>query len=311
MNEKPKIIIDTDPGHDDALAIMLLVKSNLFDIQAITTVAGNVDIQNTTNNARYILDLLGCDIPIFSGAKKPLKRSPVRANVHGKSGLDGSSVTKSVRLNNLATKKIAEIVRSSSGETSILVLGPQTNLAEAFLKDPGLPKLIKKLVIMGGAISVPGNKSAVAEFNIFSDPEAAKIVFDADVEKVLIPLDVCNEVHLFIHVFKKIDGTLKAPILKMMRKYIKGIEKFENFKGALVYDALAAYYFIRPGDFKTRSIEINVETQGENTYGMTVADLRSWGKQQPNTNLVTQIDREAFVKEFTRILSKKDALTES
>lgn len=313
MNDKPILIIDTDPGHDDALAIMLLVKSGLFDIQAMTTVAGNSTLQNTTNNARYILDLLNSPIPLYSGSEKPLEKPLILANVHGKSGLDGANVVKKEKLNGLAVEKIIEIVRENPGKVSIVVLGPETNIGKAFLKDPELPTLIKQVVIMGGAIDVPGNKSRVAEFNFFVDPKAAQIVFNASVRKILIPLDVCNQIPLFLDDFKKIKGSLRKPIISMMRRFIKGIEKFEKTKGALVYDALAAYYLINSSVYEIEEVDIRVETKGEYTGGMSVADRRGWGEKDPNVGLVKKIDRKVFVRDFIKILSggvrEKELLT--
>jgi inosine-uridine nucleoside N-ribohydrolase len=303
MNEKPIVIIDTDPGHDDALAIMLLIRSKLTDIRALTTVAGNVNLQKTTNNARYILDLINCKIPIFSGSVKPLKKELICANVHGETGLTGANVTKSEPLNGLAVGKIIEIVRANPKKVTIVTIGPETNVAKAFLKDPELPKLIKQIVIMGGAINVPGNKSSVAEFNIFVDPDAAKIVFNAPVRKIMVPLDVCNGLPLFLSDFRKIKGKLRGPILSMMKPFIKGIKTFENFDGALVYDAIAAYFLIKPKAFQLEKMNIRIETKGELTTGMSVADKRTWGKKRANAEVVTRIDRSTFVKDFIRIMS--------
>ena len=303
MNKK-KIIIDTDPGQDDALAIMLLVKSGMFDIRAVTTVAGNSVIQNTTNNARFILDLLKSDIPLYSGSERSLSKDLVLANVHGESGLDGATITKKEPLNGMATEKIIEIVKQNPSKVSIVVIGPQTNIAKVFQQDPTLPGLIKELIIMGGAIEVPGNKSRVAEFNIFVDPIAAQIVFEAPVRKVLVPLDVCNEIPLFLSDFKKITGSLREPILSMMRKYIEGIAKFEYKQGALVYDALAAYYPIRPEAYILEDADIIIETKGEYTDGMTVTEKRVYKEKNINIQLVKKVDRDMFVSDFLNILSK-------
>lgn len=303
MNKIPKLIIDTDPGHDDALAILLAIKSNKFDIKALTTVAGNSTIKNVTNNARYILDLVNSDIPINSGSDKPLKRKQILANVHGKSGLDGAKITKSEKLNGLGVDSIIETIRKNPKEITIVCLGPETNLAKAILKDPEIPKLIKQVVIMGGAINVPGNKSRVSEFNLFVDPEAAKIVFDSPVKKILVPLDVCNEIPLFLSDFQKIKGNLRKPIISMMKKFIKGIEKFENFKGALVYDALALYYLISPKSCELTPMDIKIETKGEVTSGMSVVDKRNYGEKKNNVNVVTKIDKDKFVSDFIKIIS--------
>src|SRR3989339_812259 len=194
--KKRKIIIDTDPGHDDALAIMLIEKSELFDVQAITTNAGNSTIQNTTNNARYVLDLIGSTTPLYSGAATPLKRALIQAEVHGEGGLAGAVITKQEPLTGSAVDQIIDIVKRDPGQISILTLGPLTNIAEALIKDSSLASEIQEVVMMGGAIAVPGNKNRVAEFNIFVDPDAADIVFRAPVKKVLVPLDACNDVFL-------------------------------------------------------------------------------------------------------------------
>ena len=304
-NKKIPIIIDTDPGHDDALAIMLLEKSGLFAIKAITTVAGNSTIQNVTNNAKFIVDLVGCKAPIYSGAEKPLKRELIKAVVHGDSGLDGVDVNVVNKLSGDAVEQIISIVRADPGEVSIVVIGPETNIAEAFIKDPELPKLIKQLVIMGGAIEVPGNKNRVGEFNIFVDPEAADIVFRSAVKKILVPLDVCNDVMLQLEDFERLNGSaLYVPLMGMMDKYIKGIEAEENVSGAIMYDPLAAYYLVNPGAYDLEKMDIQIQTVSELTRGMTVADRRNWGDKQPNVEVVRKIASEAFVRDFIDILKK-------
>lgn len=303
--EKSKIIIDTDPGHDDALALLFLEKSGLFDIKAITTVAGNSTIQNTTNNARYVLDLINADTPIYLGAGKPLKGGLIRADVHGDSGLAGAEIIKKEKLTNNAVQKIIKIVRANPGEVSILAIGPETNIAKAFVEDPELSSLVKEIVIMGGAITVPGNKNRVAEFNIFVDPDAADIVFNADVKKTLIPLDICNDVFFSAKDFNKIKSSpLYEPIKKMMGFYIEGIRKFENTTGALMYDPLAAYYLINPNAYITTLMDIKIETKSELTRGMTVADRRNWGTKKNNTTVATSVDKDAFVKDFFTMLKR-------
>jgi len=302
ITKKP-IIIDTDPGHDDALAIMMLEKSGQFDVKAITTVCGNSTIENVTNNACFVLDLIGSQTPIYSGAKKPLKRKLIQAVVHGKSGLAGADVSRKEKLTRNAVEKIIEIVRKNPKKISIVVLGPQTNIAEAFLRDPKLPRLIKQLVIMGGAVTVPGNKNRVAEFNILVDPEAADIVFCAPVKKVLIPLDVCNEVYLNLNDFRKLEKSPMYPqIISMMKEYIKGIATFEKEKKAFMYDPLAAYYLLNPKAYVLQKMDVRVETKGEITSGMTVADRRKWGEKNLNMEVATKVQRNVFVKDFLRIV---------
>lgn len=299
------IIIDTDPGHDDALAILLLEKSGCFNIKAITTVAGNGSVQDTTNNARYILDLIGSRTLLCSGADKPLKRELIKAVVHGENGMAGAAIAKQEKLAGNAAQKIIEIVKNNPGQITILAIGPETNLAQAFLADPSLPALIKEIVIMGGAIEVPGNKNRVAEFNIFVDPDAADIVFRAKVKKTLVPLDVCNNIFLNLEEFEALKGAkLYEPIMKMMRPYIKGIQRFEKFTGALMYDPLAAYYLLNPGAYKTIPMDIQIETTSDLTRGMTVADRRSWADKTPNVEVVISVDRTVFVNDLLSILKR-------
>jgi inosine-uridine nucleoside N-ribohydrolase len=303
MRSKKIIIIDTDPGQDDALAIMLLQKTRMFDIQAITTVAGNSTIQNVTNNARCIIDLLRCDVPIFSGSDRPLIRDLIIADVHGTSGLDGAEVIKVEPLNNLAVEKIISLVKDNPKKVSIVVIGPQTNIAKAILQEPNLPKLVKEFVIMGGAIDCPGNKNRTAEFNIFVDPEAAEIVFNSGAKIILIPLDICNKVILSSNDFEKIkENEISKKIKLMMRKYAKAIYSFEKIKGVLVYDALAAYYLINKKAYKLQKVDIRIETKGEYTRGMSVIDSRIYGEKNFNVDLVVELDKKAFVRDFIRIL---------
>ena len=303
---KQKIIIDTDPGHDDALAIMLLEKSEQFDIKAITTVAGNSSIQNTTNNARYVLDLLESNTPLFSGAAAPLKRELIRAVVHGESGLAGAKIEKQEPLSENAAEKIIEIVKENPNEIVILTLAPLTNLAQAFQKDPAIIPLIKGIVMMGGAIVVPGNKNRVAEFNIFVDPDAADIVFRAGVPKVLVPLDACNHVFLSLEDFNALKGMpFYENIRAMMEHYIAGISVFEKTKGALMYDPLAAYYLMNPAAFTMEMLDIQIEMESDLTRGMTVADRRTWGDKNPNVNVAMFADKDVFVKDFLGTLGEK------
>ncbi len=304
------IIIDTDPGHDDALAILLLEKSKMFDIKAITTVAGNSNIQNVTNNARYILDLIGSKTPLYSGSEKPLKRELIKAVVHGDSGLDGACIKVQENISDQAISKIISIVRENPGEVSIVVIGPETNIARAFISDPELPRLIKQLIIMGGAITVPGNKNRVAEFNIFVDPEAADIVFSSPVKKVMVPLDVCNDIILQMTDFERLKGSkLYEPLSKMMEKYIAGISAGEKVSGALMYDPLAAYYLINPAAYEIEQMDVKVETIGELTRGMTVADRRIWSDHESNVDVVTKIDAKSFIDDMLSILGDRKSLS--
>ncbi|MCL5011245.1 MAG: nucleoside hydrolase [Patescibacteria group bacterium] len=307
VEEKNKIIIDTDPGHDDAMALLMLFAVPQIEILAITTVAGNSTIENTTRNAKYILNLAKKEhIPLYAGASKPIERDLIKANVHGISGLDGSGA-ESLPLEptiDEASDKIIEIVKQDPKEITLLTLGPLTNIAKAFLKDPSLPKMIKQVIIMGGAITVPGNKNRVAEFNFFVDPEAAKIIFDSEVEKVLIPLDACNDIILPENAIREIgqSGLIGKTLSKMLIPYIENLKKFDGIAGALMYDPLAAYYLINPDAFQLEEMDIKIETNGEYTFGMSVAERRIAASKNPNVKVAVKIDGQKFIEDFINLI---------
>lgn len=304
---KRKIIIDTDAGHDDAMAIMLAVKSNKFDVLAITTVCGNSTLKNTTRNAQTILEMIDKpDISVFSGAKKPLKKPLATATVHGKSGLDGVTLSNKATLTNNAVDKIIELVKKHPREISLICIAPLTNIALAIQKDPQTMRQVKEIVIMGGAIDVPGNMTAVAEFNMFVDPDAAKIVLEFPIKKILIPLDACNKVQLTLDDFRRIKNTkLKKIILRMMEPFIRNLAKDLGAKGAIMYDPLPIFHLLSPQTSQTIKYHVAVEEQGKLTRGMTVVDKRKEGRKiQPNTIVVTSISVHDFKKNFTEILSR-------
>lgn len=302
-----KIIIDTDPGVDDALAIMLAIKSNEFKIEAITTVAGNSSIKNTTRNARWVLDKLGeTSIPIYSGSGAALNGRFSDSFVMGDSGLGGIFPENEIELSNNAVEKIIELIRANPDQITIVAIGPLTNIAKSIQKNSEVMKRIKQIIIMGGAINVPGNMSRVAEFNVFNDPEAAEIVFNFPVRKVLVPLDLCNKVELSNLDFKEIQGELSGPIFELVQDYMKRLEIDETGKKvALVYDALAIYYLLNPEAYYTDRMDIKVETDGKICRGMTVAEFRKTKVKNFNLEVCFALDRSKFVKDFIKILSKE------
>lgn len=256
-----KVIIDTDPGCDDMLAIVLMASIPLVDILAVTTVAGNVAIQKTTNNARYIVDILGKnDIPVYSGSAGPLRREASYASVHGVTGLGDVVVMDEVTLDGTAVDQIIRLVQENPGEVTLLVLGPQTNIAKALQKAPEIMNLAKAFVMMGGAFDVPGNHNG-AEFNMGFDPDAASIVSQFPVPKTYIPLDLCNAIQVPLDEFSRIDDKeVRTLIITALAPYIDNIQRNElSTKGALMYDVLAAYYVLRPDLFTVKSSPIVVD----------------------------------------------------
>ncbi len=304
---KQKIIIDTDPGHDDAMAIMLASKSPELEVLAITTVSGNSTIENTTRNARFIVDFIGRnDIPVYSGADTPLVRELVQAVVHGVSGLEGVDPKNESNLTGNAAEQIIRIVKANPGEVTLIALGPQTNIAQAIRKDPKAMKLVKEIVSMGGAIDVAGNKNRVAEFNVFVDPEAADIVMRFPVPKIMVPLDACNHVQMQLADIERItNNSLRALLIRMFTPYIANIKKDTGIKAALMYDPLTVFYLLQPNSCKSQAMNVQIETKGKITRGMTVVDKRKiTDTTAPNVTVVTYIKLDDFVERFIETLNR-------
>lgn len=300
------IILDTDPGHDDALALMVLVAAGV-NLKAITTVAGNASIDDVTHNAFFLRNLLKRnDIPIYSGAAKPFIYELKKAVVHGENGLTGIDTSQTgFTLTNNAVENICKLADEFAGELIIIAIGPLTNIAYALQKDPTIEKKIKELIIMGGAIKVCGNMNRVAEFNFYVDPHAADIIMKSTIKKTLIPLDVCNKTALLFSDFNKLKGTsFYEPIISMMKHFISGIEQEEGLKGAIVYDALAAYYLLNPAAYTIEPMDIVIETEGIHTRGMCVIEERLSKKKEISCNVAMDIDTNLFKKDFLRLLSQ-------
>ena len=307
MIEKVPLLIDTDPGCDDALALMLAIRSNRFDIKAITTVAGNTTIEKTTRNAQYLLKLLQKEeIPVYSGASKPLSRELILAEVHGDEGLGEIIPEIPYSLTQNAPERIVSLVESFP-EIILIALGPLTNIAAAIRLNSEIMKKVKKLVIMGGAINVEGNKNRVAEFNMFIDPEAAEIVLNFSIKKVFVPLDVCNTAPLFPEDLERINNPpLKETLKKILWPYMDKLFERENgIKAALMYDPLTMYYLINPDAFTLKSYDLRIETQGNLTRGMTVPERRIKMLKENNVEVAMAVSAEAFKEDFIAILSEK------
>lgn len=311
LKNKIKLWVDCDPGHDDVMALLMLINDPRIEIVGISTVFGNASLPQVTRNARFILQAANRrDIPIYTGADQPLVRNQIKANIHGESGFDGVTMQTSQEVTiDEAQGKLVEAIEGSSEPLTILALGPLTNIAKLFSSRPDLVDRIARLVVMGGAIAVPGNKSRVAEFNIFCDPEAAEIAFNLPIEKILVPLDPCNQIVLTEMDINNLSAGKIGQILKRaLKPYVENICIFEGVKGALMYDPIAAYVLLEPDAFKMESMDVRVETSSKGlTYGMTVAERRAVASRNENMKVVTEVDRQRFVDDFTLAIKKLDA----
>ncbi|MFT4149712.1 MAG: nucleoside hydrolase [Paracoccaceae bacterium] len=298
-----KIIIDTDPGQDDAVAILLALASpEDLEVLGITAVAGNVPLPLTEKNARILCELAGQpQMRVFAGCDRPLKRKLVTAeHVHGKTGLDGPALpdpTMPLQALN-AVDFIIETLRSHpSGTVTLCPLGPLTNIAAAFQKAPDVIGKVQEIVLMGGAYFEVGNITPTAEFNIYVDPEAAEIVFGSGVPIVVMPLDVTHKA-LTSRAWVEGMRALGTEAGRMVAEWTDFFERFDVQKygsnGAPLHDPCVIAYLIRPDLFSGRHVNVEIETQSELTLGMTVADWWGVTGRKPNAMFMGNVDARGF-----------------
>ena len=308
-----KIIIDTDPGQDDAVAILLALASpEEIEVLGITAVAGNVPLSLTEKNARIVCELAGRpDIPVYAGCDRPLKRKLVTAeHVHGKTGLDGPELPEpKIKLQEKHGVDfiIDTILQEPENSISLCPLGPLTNIASAILKQPKIVSRIKKIVLMGGAYFEVGNITPAAEFNIFVDPDAAKIVFEAGIDMVVMPLDVTHKA-LVTEKRNEAFRQLKSPVGVAVAEMTDFFERFDKEKygssGAPLHDPCVTAYLIDPKIFSGKNINVEIETKSELTLGMTVADWWGVTDRKANTFFVGDLDSDKFFSLLTERLGR-------
>jgi purine nucleosidase len=312
MPSPHRIIIDTDPGQDDAVAILLALGSAELEVVGITAVAGNVPLKLTEKNARKICELAGRpDIKVFAGAIRPLVRSLVTAEeVHGKTGLNGPDLPepKMKLQDGHAVDFIVEtLMREESGTITLCPLGPLTNIALALIREPRIAPRIKEIVLMGGGFFEGGNVTPTAEFNIYVDPQAADVVFRAGVPIVMMPLDVTHKALTRADRIKAIRdlgtrvGVATAEMLEFFERYDE--EKYGSDGGPL-HDPCVIAYLLKPDLFKGRRCNVTVEIASELTMGMTVVDWWGVTKRPKNAMVMSEIDADGFFALLTERLEK-------
>ncbi|MDU6818957.1 pyrimidine-specific ribonucleoside hydrolase RihA [Leclercia adecarboxylata] len=296
------IILDCDPGHDDAIALVLALASPELEVKAVTSSAGNQTPDKTLRNVLRMLTLLKrSDIPVAGGAVKPLMRDLIIAdNVHGETGLDGPALPEPgfAPQNCTAVELMAKVLRESPEPVTLVATGPQTNVALLLNSHPELHAKIARIVIMGGAMGL-GNWTPAAEFNIYVDPEAAEIVFQSGIPVVMAGLDVTHRAQIMaddIERFRAINNPVArtvAELLDFFMEYHK-TEKW-GFQGAPLHDPCTIAWLLKPEIFTTARRWVGVEMQGKYTQGMTVVDYFMLSGNEPNTDIMLDIDRQAFV----------------
>ena len=308
-----KIIIDTDPGQDDAVAILLALASpEDIEVLGITAVAGNVPLALTQKNARIVCELAGRpETRVFAGCDAPIARKLVTAeHVHGKTGLDGPTLPDPTMplQEDHAVDFIIDTLRSeTAGTVTLCPLGPLTNIATALQRAPDIAERIQEIVLMGGAYFEVGNITPAAEFNIYVDPEAAAIVFACGAPVTVMPLDVTHKA-LVTKARNDAFRALGTPVGIAVAEMTDFFERFDKEKygssGAPLHDPCVTAYLIRPELFTGRHINVEIETGSELTLGMTVADWWRVTDRAPNATFMGDIDADGFFALLTERLGR-------
>ncbi|WP_438388073.1 nucleoside hydrolase [Actinopolyspora saharensis] len=290
-----RILLDCDPGIDDALAIALAHGSPAVEVAGITTVSGNVGIEHTTPNALALAEFYGMDVPVARGAARPLVRpGSAASNVHGNTGL-GDVVLPTAKADPVpehAVDHIVSTIAASPGEISLVAVGPLTNIALALQLEPRITEWVREFVIMGGSYT-RGNFSPAAEFNIAADPEAASVVFEAPWRTVMFGLDLTHQARATAAVRQRFTGLgrLQDELLSPCLDFYGSNRQYREH-GPAIHDACAVAYVIAPELFTLAEARVDVETSGRFSSGMTVTDFEP--EAASNAAVATALDQEGF-----------------
>jgi pyrimidine-specific ribonucleoside hydrolase len=294
------VLLDCDPGHDDALAITLALARPELEVLGITTVAGNVGLRETTRNALRVLALLGRpDVPVAAGAGAPLMRSlEIADDVHGESGLDGADLPEprsEVRPEG-ALAFLRAALEAAPRPVTLIPTGPLTNIAQLLLAAQGLAPKIAHVCLMGGAVR-EGNWTPAAEFNIWVDPEAARIVFRSGLPITMVGLDVTHQALFRAADLERLEavGTPASRVFAdLLRFYARFHRERYGWDGSPIHDAVAVAHVAVPGLVRVEPYRVDVETTGELTRGRTVVDTRGVPGPEPNADVALALDRDRF-----------------
>lgn len=308
------IIIDCDPGHDDAIAILMaLANKDNLNILGITTVGGNQLLDRVTQNALKILSLVDEDIPVASGEAMPLiGEIHTGGDFHGESGMDGPilPMPKNSVVSTNAVRFMYEKIMNSKEKVTIVPIGPLTNIALLLKTYPEVKDNIDLICLMGGGIFT-GNYTAAAEFNIYVDPEAAKIVFNSGVDIVMAGLDVTEKAMIMDDEIEKLRGKGKVSnfVVELLDFYSL-VSKRLGFEGSSLHDPCAIGYLLRPDLFSGKRYFVDIETQGSLTRGMTLADIRPSSLKKSNTLVLLDVKRKEFIEYVCNCIKRLDEVIE-
>jgi purine nucleosidase len=311
-----KVILDVDPGIDDAIAILMALFDPNLEVVAITSVGGNVSPQLATRNVQAIIEQLDPPrLPRIGGATAPENGLPVDGrHLHGIDGLGGADFqVAELRAPHPSEKIICDEVRAAPEAVTIIALGPLTNIARAFIRDPEIPSLVGQLVMSGGTVCSPGNITPSAEFNIYCDPESARTVFRSLSTKTLVPLDVTNRVVLSYDLFNQLpDGSTKVGrfLRTILPPAFRAYRQQFGLEGIHVHDSVAMMAALNPQLTTTQPMAGDVETMGELTVGATVFDRRRIPAWRHNMEVVVQMDARHVIEQIIQSLANAAGATQ-
>lgn len=307
------LIIDTDPGADDVVALLLALASpEELNVLAITTVAGNVRLDKTSRNARLAREWAGReDVPVYAGAPKPLVRTPIYAeNIHGQEGLPGVTVhepAKGLAEGNAVDYLINTLRKASPHSVTIAMLGPQTNLALALIQAPEITQGIKEVVVMGGAHFNGGNITPTAEFNLFADPHAAQVVLASGVKLTYVPLDVTHKILTSEQRLKQIEALNNGAgklVKGILDEYVKADMVHYGLPGGPVHDASVIAWLLKPELFSGRQVNLVIDSRDGPTFGQTIADWYGTLGHDKNVFWVENGDAQGFFDLLSQRLAR-------
>jgi len=313
MNTPIDLIIDTDPGADDVVALLFALASpDELNIRALTTVAGNVRLDKTSRNARLAREWAGReDVPVYAGASTPLQRTPVYADdIHGEEGLSGIEVYEPEQglAEGSAVTWLIETLRAAAPHSiTIATLGPQTNLALALIEAPDIVQGIKAVVVMGGAHFNGGNITPVAEFNLFADPQAAEVVLGSGVKLTYLPLDVTHKMltsESRLQQIAALNNGASRLVGSILNEYIKGDMQHYGLPGGPVHDATVIAWLLKPELFSGRWVNVVVDSREGPTFGQTIVDWHDSLKAPKNAFWVESGDAQGFFDLLTERLAR-------
>ena len=297
--EKTKIILDCDPGHDDAVAITLAANSDKIDLLGITVVAGNQTLEKTQINARNVCQWLGVDVPVYAGCGQPMVREKMIAgDIHGETGLDGPAfppLTKELEKEH-AVNFIIKTLMESDGDITMVTTGPMTNLAMAMRMEPAIIPKIKQIVLMGGAYT-NGNVTPAAEFNIIADADAAYVCFTSGRPITMMGLDVTRKVLCYPEIvdrMEKIGNKASKLFADLMRFFCKTQKEVFGWEGGPLHDPVTIAWLIDPSVVTLKPMHVDIDIRSVQSYGRTNCDFFGYGGQEPTANVAIDIDAAKF-----------------